>query len=471
MSPTITIILILISGLIFLYSSHLKIKNISYRNKLDDALHKKIEVTNFLSLFSKNIRSTEGMDDSMKMAANYVADLIEAQSVCIFMVEKNHLRAVGVSGSFPLLHKTNNDFIYAKQRFLVDALKNNKIEIGKGLIGEVAALREAVFLKDATVDKRVKEFDNSVTINSLMAIPLIHEANLNGVICAINSRYHDPLFTEEQFSRLKFISAQIVLAQNLLHAYSDLQTQERLEQELKFATELQSSLLPKSFPVWDNFKFYGTARSSKEVSGDFYDFIELDDDRLLIIVADACGKGIPACMLMAMTRSFIRSNIERFVSLKELLLDLNSNLFRDTEEEQFVTLACCLINRKQNTAEIVRAGHTELLIFVRNHIRTINPDGVAVGMLPNELVHNDSLCFGLQKDMDLLLFTDGITEAVNSKNEEFGLQKLSDVFMESSIHNEEPAMIIEEILESVDNFSKSPDTYADDQTMVLIRHL
>ena len=246
--------------------------------------------------------------------------------------------------------------------------------------------------------------------------------------------------------------------------------QQRLMQELEFARNLQSSLLPKSFPAWGDFKIHAFTRASKEVSGDFYDFVELDNDRMLVVVGDACGKGIPACMIMAMTRSFIRANINRFTNLKDLLEEVNDNLFRDTGDGQYITIGACLLNRKESTLEYARAGHTELLIYVRNHIRTIKPDGAALGLLPSELADFDTFCIEFTPDMEILLFTDGINEAVSPLGEQYNVDRIKDNFMRSASAREMPSESIKRLMNELDEFTLQTEQ-ADDQTVVIIRHL
>jgi sigma-B regulation protein RsbU (phosphoserine phosphatase) len=247
--------------------------------------------------------------------------------------------------------------------------------------------------------------------------------------------------------------------------------QERLSQEIEFTRQLQASLLPDHFPAWDQFLVHSFTRSAKEVSGDFYDFVELDEDRLLIVIGDACGKGVPACMIMAMTRSFIRSHISRFTTLKNLLVELNDNLFRDVAEERFITLGCCLLDKKRSTVEYARAGHTEVVFYIHEHIRAIFPHGTALGLLPSELATIETFSFEFPPDMSILLFTDGITEAIDAEEEEYGDKKLEDVFKESCLAKNSPEQTIQNILDSVDAHTGPIEHQADDQTIVIIKHL
>ena len=445
-------------------------KVIVLRDKLKVAMHNRAEIGNFLNLFSQNIKTTDEISNWMNVTARYVADLVEAQSVCVFTLENDSLVASGVAGAFPPLHKADA-YVMTKPRYILESLRKEHIHVGEGIVGEVA-LTGADVVIDNPQDPRIADIDPVSLIDALMAVPMLSEGRVVGVICAVNSKAKDMRpFSSEQLARLKFIAGQAVLAQNIMLVYSHLSEQQRINQELEFARNLQSSLLPKRFPVWGRFMIHAFTRASKEVSGDFYDFVEIDRDRLLVVIGDACGKGIPACMIMAMTRSFIRANSSHFVSMKDFLQNLNDNLYRDTGDGRYITLGICLLDKRESTIEYARAGHTELLVYIRNHIRSINPDGAGLGLLPSDLADCDTICLEFSPDMAVLLFTDGINEAVNPEGEYFGIERIRDVYMKSCIGNDTPEESVSKIMDAVDSFSGNPESQADDQTLVIIRHI
>lgn len=470
---TVFVITTLISVLICIYQ---RAKIIILRKKLKTSMHNRVEIGNFLNLFSQNIRTMDEVDNWMNVTARYVADLTESQAVCVFAVEGDYLRAVGISGAFPPLHKTVGDYMMTKPKYILESLKRERIRIGEGIIGEIAFTRDTIVIDDASKDSRLTDIEPVIPIDCLMAVPLVNEGRVSGVICAVNNNQQNgkASFSSDQLARFKFIASQVVLAQNILQVYANLSEQQRINQELEFARSLQSSLLPESFPVWGRFEIHAFTRASKEVSGDFYDFVRIDDDRMLVVIGDACGKGIPACMIMSMTRSFIRSNIDRFTSLKDLLKELNENLFRDISDERYITLGACLLNKKESTLEYARAGHTELLMFVRNHIRSINPEGSALGLLPSELSEFDTICIEFSPDMSIMLFTDGVNEALNPKtNEQYDVDRIRNIYRDSCVNSDSPEQSIAKIMASVDEFADTPEGKGqlDDQTVVIIRHI
>jgi serine phosphatase RsbU (regulator of sigma subunit)/putative methionine-R-sulfoxide reductase with GAF domain len=463
--PLIVIVTIAIFILVF-YLLRINNRNYTLRTKIRDIVHQRNEIENFLNLFSQSLERVEILQDSMNTTARYVADLVEAESICIFEVENEELVASGLCGLFPLSDAGN--YLATKPRFILEYLRRNPIPFGNGLLGRAAVEREPLLIEDSQ-DPRIAEIHTLAAVDSLMIMPMIKNSELTGLICAVNNRMGASPFTREQFNRLKFISSQVLLAQDLVRVYANLSRQQRITQELEFARNLQASLLPNEFPEWGDFSFYGYSRSSKEVGGDFYDFVQIDDDRLLVVIGDACGKGIPACMLMAMTRSFIRSATEHFTTLEDLLLEVGRNIYRDTDEENFITLACCVVNRRANLVEYARAGHTELLTYVRKHVRKIYPKGTALGLLPSEFNSYDSFCMSSAHQMSFLLFTDGINEVINAASEEFGLERLKEVFERAGRDNMTPEETCKLIMKEVDAFSGGGEFQFDDQTMVIIQ--
>ncbi len=447
------------------------------RKRLRSAMHNSVELSNFLALFTQNMKSEADMQNWMNVTARYIMELVEAQSVCVFTLENNMLRPVGVSGPFPLFHKSSSDYVMTKPKYLLEQLKSERIEVGQGIVGEAAKFKREIILGGKDLDRsRLYVTDPLVPIECLMALPLISNGDVTGVICAVNNMQEEgqKYFSSEQFGRFRFIAGQVEIARRIIDAYSKLSQQQRLNQELEFARNLQRSLLPDTMPIWGQFSVHAYTRASKEVSGDFYDFVQVDDDRLLVVIGDACGKGIPACMITAMTRSFIRANVDRCSSLMKLMLELNTNLNRDAGAGRYITLGCCVLNRRDSTLEYVRGGHTELLVYIREHIRTIYPDGAGIGLLPSDAVEFDTLCIEFTPEMSVLMFTDGINEAVSPRTGEyFGVPRLKELYLASSLAKEDPETFIRKTFNAVDDFAKTPggEGQEDDQTIVLINHI
>ena len=294
---------------------------------------------------------------------------------------------------------------------------------------------------------------------------VIHEEKIIGLMVADSPQILIKRFDADQVADLKEMTPQLVLSMLFYKSYNALRNKLRLDQELEVAKHIQSGLLPESHPGWGDFKVCAFTRSAKEVNGDFYDFVEIDDNRLLIVIGDACGKGVPACMLTAMTRSFISSASWRFDNLANFLREINNNLFADTDADKFVSLACCLLDKRNGLLEFGRAGHTDLITFVNNHIRRFNPDGSALGLMPGELAEYDTICLKCSPGSTYMLYSDGINEALNKAGEEFGTTRLVKEFDASSKAGHKPEETLEHILSKVDEFAPEQ---IDDQTIILV---
>ncbi len=463
----IIVILVLMLLPMFLTALHFWNKSVDLAKRLDDANERRREITNFLIRFSTGLQEEDGVEGAMHAAARHVAEQTDAEAVAIYEFHDGELRVVGVCGAYPLVHVANK-MIFARHHYLFETLRREKIEPGHGFLGGIAVTRQPELVPDASADPRFTEYPDYTGFGSVMAIPLLRDGILVGVVCAAtNSKRPTSPFSQAQFERLRLLSGQVLMVQNLVHVYSEISRRERIDQELEFARHLQLSLLPPAFPSWDQFSINAYTRSAKEVNGDFYDFVEIDEDRLLVLIGDACGKGIPACMLTAMTRSFARSLADNFTTLSNFLRDVNAKLHRDTDADRFITLGCCLLDRRNSLIEFGRAGHTDLISYVHEHIRQISPDGTALGILPEDIASYDTICLAFEPGTTLMMFSDGLSEALNKDAEEFGVERLVAAFRHSCEIGGTPQAMMDRILKSVADFEAEQN---DDQTIVLIRH-
>ncbi|MBR7144666.1 MAG: SpoIIE family protein phosphatase [Lentisphaeria bacterium] len=435
------------------------------RARLTLVVRQQTEIDHFLDLFSRSLRSNDEISDSMHQAAEYIAELIMAEAVCIYRLEKDRLFVSGVSGRYPLSQLTININEEASPDFYKQILQEEDIAVGEGFIGRTASRKSSILLTDARHDEHLSEFPMERLPEQVMAVPVFRGDELSGLICAVaNTNWGR--FNMDKLSQLQFAASQVRLIHDLEDSYKVRSAQERLNQELGFARKLQASLLPSPIPEWGSFSVFAKTTSAKEVNGDFYDIVRIDDDRLLIVMGDACGKGIPACLLASMTRSFIRAAAEHFTSLEALLREVNRNLYRDTDAERFVTLGCCLLDKKHGLMEYARAGHTELIYFIRNHIRRLYPDGTGLGILPDEFATFDTICVQMPPGMSLLLYSDGITEALDYRGEEFGVDRLADEFEMRCCAKMSVEEVLDGLMDVVNDFE--PDQH-DDRTAIMIR--
>lgn len=435
--------------------------------KLRQSRQQRKEVIDFLSLFTTSLSTSVDLERSLDLVSHYLCDVIEADALCIFrLVEEGgerKLQAAAVAGMFPPLQRTSN-MVMAKASYLREHLRREKILVGDGILGRVAELQRSLLIEDATQLPEEEKLPRDV--RTLMAVPMYAENRLAGVVAAVNGKDPDRLFTNADLKALENLSHQAALATILTNIYAERTRQERIVQELEFARQIQQSLLPDSIPPFGDYHVHAFSRSALEVGGDFYDFVLMDENRMMVLIADASGKGVPACMLMAMCQSFARAETERFTAMEDFLRTLNRHLYRDSDRSHFVTLAILLIDRENNVCEYARAGHTELLVRMGSGItRIIKPKGPALGLLPDEFCGGfDTFSFAFPPGASVMVFTDGITEALNEKSEEFGLDRLFQVWNQNELP---PEQMGAKVLEEVKAFTgEAPQN--DDQTILIV---
>ncbi len=422
------------------------------------------ELVEFINRYTASIGSSRDTGEWMKLVAGLVATAIEAQAVWIYWLEdENSARLLAFSGAFPEF-RPGGDAASSQSRRLLEQLSPDKSRLeaghGSGLVGQI--IGPASVLKE--------DFNaqyGAGPVKTLVSTPLEIDNERNGLICAINRSGATPHFSVDDMFLLEALARQVALGITFIQAYERLGEQQRVDQELMLAQRIQNSLLPQDPPLHDVYLIHADCMAARTVSGDFYDFIQISDDLLLVLVADASGKGIPACMLMALCRSILRTNTLRYQEdLEGLMHESNRNLYEDTDSGQFVTVACLLIDKHDHTVEYARAGHCALLIRSPDgNVEVILPDGPALGLLPEEIgIQYDTFAFSWQPGVSLMLFTDGITEAADQDGEIFGLHRLIDTWKTQEL---DPAVATGGILGRVKDFTGN-HPQEDDQTLMIL---
>ncbi len=247
---------------------------------------------------------------------------------------------------------------------------------------------------------------------------------------------------------------------------------ERMESELKIAHDIQMSILPKTFPPFpsrDEFDLYATIAPAREVGGDFYDFFQLDEDRLCFVIGDVSGKGVPAALFMAVTKTLIKSfaRDKQDVSPEAILVHVNEELAADNDACMFVTLFCGILHTITGEVYYANAGHNPPLLVRRDGTVSWLPKAKALmaGPMPGISYSLERLV--LEPGESLFLYTDGVTEAMNQAEELYSEQRLE---TELSLFAGQPIRRgIDSVLSSIRRFVDGAEQ-SDDITMMAVRY-
>jgi len=246
-------------------------------------------------------------------------------------------------------------------------------------------------------------------------------------------------------------------------------SKERIESELKIAHDIQMSILPKIFPPFpdrEEFDIYAMIHPAREVGGDFYDFFLIDHDHLCFVIGDVSGKGVPASLFMAVTKTLIKATSSKGVAPGEILTRVNRELSQGNEASMFATIFCGILDTSTGETLYANGGHNYPLILRegKEAIWLKGDNGLVVGGMENATYQTGQTI--LHPGESIFLYTDGVTEAMNEKEEFFSDNRLRTKI--SLFEGHPPKEVISGMAEEIARFSQNMPQ-ADDMAMMMIR--
>jgi len=333
------------------------------------------------------------------------------------------------------------------------------------LTGWMLKHKTPLLVKDLKNDDRFKSFmEDESPIKSLLGVPLILKGKIIGVLSVFN-KHSSEGFTESDQRLLSIIAAQSAQIIENARLYLEEQNLMLMQEEMRLAAETQINLLPKSIPKVADYQIAGKSIPAKDVGGDYYDFIQIDDNNFAFCLGDVSGKGMSAAMLMSNLQATLRAQILSGVNSKETITRTNPVLFQNTDSTKFVTLFLGIVNIKSNEINYCNAGHNNPYYLDKNNqIKELDVGGLILGFQPDSLYLEGKIQF--HPDEMIVLYSDGITEAMNDQNEEFGEERL--IKLITKYKNEDIYKLIDRIIVAVNAFSEGV-AQSDDITLMIIK--
>lgn len=337
-----------------------------------------------------------------------------------------------------------------------------------GVLGSVWSEQEPLLLRGE--DSRLVSLRiGPLRTKSAMLCPLFYGQESLGVLAIARGPGSDD-FIPSDFQIFKAISEQSAFALYTATIFSEAAEKKRLDQDLQVAHEIQRILLPANAPEISGFQISGINVPARQVSGDYYDYIQVDDTHCGVAIADVSGKGVPASLIMAMCRSVLRSQASNQLSPSSVLREVNAQLFPDIKEDMFISMAYAIIQQDSGTITLCRAGHDAPLLYSARDqtVSKINPPGMALGIDSGGVFNRVTNDFSLTLETDdcLVLYTDGVTEALDGEGEEFGMANVIKAIQASA--SEGAAGIITRLTDDLRAFVGNHPQH-DDITLIVIR--
>src|SRR6266705_1154717 len=300
-----------------------------------------------------------------------------------------------------------------------------------------------------------------------LAIPLVSQGELVGLL-NLGPRLSEQDYSTDDRGLLNTLATQSAPAVRVAQLVQDQQIQarenERIQHELRVAQLIQKTLLPKDLPALSGWKVNAYYQAARQVGGDFYDFIYLDDGRLGLVIGDVTDKGVPAALLMATTRSVLRAVAQRVVKPGQVLERVNEIIYQDIPPKMFVTCLYALLDPETGQLLYANAGHD--LPYHRHQmgeVTELRATGMPLGLMPGMKYEEKEtrLAYG----ESILFYSDGIVEAHNSDRGMYGFPRLMKLVGEY----DEDSSLKEDVLEDLAEFTGPGWEQEDDITMVTLQ--
>jgi phosphoserine phosphatase RsbU/P len=337
----------------------------------------------------------------------------------------------------------------------------DNIPVGKGLTGAAAESREIVRVTDTAVDPRY--IASHPDIRSEIAVPLVVQDRVVGVMDLESERMG--FFTEDHARLLGLLAPQIASSVENARLYEEIaQREQRMEKDMKAARNMQSVLLLREAPEIKGLDIAIRQRAAREITGDVYDIFEHGADHAVFTFGDVSGKGAAAALYGAMVSGLLRTLAHRRRSPAALLRLLNKVLRERIVEAQYVTLMVMVWERAKQRFVMANAGAAPPIICRKGEILKPKVEGVPAGLLDNRVY--EELTVEVKRGDLIVLYSDGITDQPNPKEDEYGRSHL--VRALRRLCGKDPEVVADQILADLDEFAEGAPRF-DDQTLIVLK--
>jgi sigma-B regulation protein RsbU (phosphoserine phosphatase) len=324
--------------------------------------------------------------------------------------------------------------------------------------------KRPLVISDPHADQRFQGVAWDDSIRSLLAVPMMIKSEIRGVLTLYNKRDAKP-FSEDDQRLLAIIAGQSAQVVENARLYEKELALLKMQEEVRLAAHIQDELLPKAGPELPGYQIAGKTIPAQQVGGDYFDFIRIDERRLALCVGDVTGKGLPASLLMANLQATLRGQTLVIESPKTCLERSNRLLFESTSPEKFAPLFYAILDTEHHRLSYCNAGHDRpFLLSSSSQPHRLKTGGIPLGMIDGFPYEEESL--PLNAGDLVVIYSDGVTEAMNAAGEMFGEERISAVIDQ---HQHAPACeIIDQLLAAVREHAAG-HPQSDDITVVVVR--
>lgn len=334
------------------------------------------------------------------------------------------------------------------------------------LTGWMLKNKAPLLINDIKTDERFSfANETDLPVKTVLSVPISLMGKMIGLLTVFNKKTESGFTTDDQrlLSIIAAQSAHVIENARLLQKEQELI---KLEEEYRMAKEIQLNILPKSIPDIEGYDIYAVNIPAKDVGGDYYDFIKLTGNRILLCLGDITGKGLPAAMLMANLQATLRGQALTQKKVSDAIKNSNVLLINSTSDNRFATLFYAELDYSEHTLTYCNAGHDPPMNIKENNLTRLTEGGLLLGCF--DFVEHAQAVKKIEPGELLVIFSDGISEAMNEKEEEFGEEKLIEIL--NSNLDLTARELVNKIVSEVKLHSRTAEQSDDITVMVLKRN-
>lgn len=381
------------------------------------------------------------IDTLLRRILFYAQQAAKARAGAVYFLEpgEDKLSVRAISGLFPPLVKTDDEMSVPSvldAGSLESLVRERRVAVGEGLIGKVAAHNLPLLISDAERDVRVPRFENPMLqVRTLLLVPMRFKRSVLGVLALVN-RIDDTFFIQSDLTLLQSLADQASITAYFAKFNAELDRKRVQDADLQVSRRIQMNLLPDKIPAIAGMDCAAFSLPAREVGGDYYDFVRVDDHHYGMVIADVSGKGVAGAIFMSICRSVFRANAVGCLHPAQVLQAVNKVISEDIQEDMFISMLYIVMDTRDYSMTMARAGHTRPLLVRPGAERAeiINAPGIAVGLVDVETFNAclKEVNFNLQPGDTLLAYTDGVVEGINERREEWGEANLEQAALRSA---------------------------------------
>jgi serine phosphatase RsbU (regulator of sigma subunit)/pSer/pThr/pTyr-binding forkhead associated (FHA) protein len=421
-----------------------------------DTIIPKDDTLNIISKVSLTLLSPLSLDDTLQQMLECVFEVLSADRGYVMLLERPESNPKAEPELICRAIKARRQLNTAQQ----------DIQISNSITQQVLQQCTSVLTSDAQQDPRFQERQSIVLggVRSVMAVPLAIDNRASGMVY-VDSPYHSNRFTERDLQLLTLIAGVASIRIENVRLLEVQQEQKRLANELAVASEIQLRLHPASPPAIPGYEMIGVSFPCYEVGGDYFDFIQKRDGRLVVALGDVSGKGTGAALLMSSVHAAVRAQSTTRLSATEIVGEINQYIYDNTPTNRYVTMFYSELDPRTHQLTYVNAGHNPpLLVRANGDVTPLDIGGFPVGIMSFgeyregwvELAPGDVL----------VIYSDGVTESQDEEGEEFGESRLIEIVQKN--RGRTPAGLRDRIDEALAKFVGKAKS-VDDLTLVIVK--